>query len=191
MNNVLTSAEGLSLAIQSIQEELYTALPNFWAGDIEGFGKVYKNIENSSDDIPKYYKSSKIFIPEIYNSSKGNYEDVFYNVSKSCVFCFLIDDKDTTEDDLLFKTKVKVVFMVNLSMIYPSQSERQDGKAQKDVVEILRAINGDYEINEVQRGIDNIFNEYTTSGIRFNDLHPLHAFSINIDLNYYLTDKCT
>ena len=157
MNNTLTSAEGLSSAIQSIQEELYTALPSFWEGDIEGFGKVYKNVQNSSDDIPKFYKSSKIFVPEVYNSSKGNYEDVFYNNSKSCVFCFLIDDKDSTEDGFLFTSKVKVVF----------------------------------EINEVQRGIDNIFNQYTTSGVKFDDIHPLHSFSVNIDLNYYLTDKCT
>jgi hypothetical protein len=190
MNNILTSAEGLSSAIQSIQEELYTALPKFWSGDIEGFGKVYKNVQNSSDNVPDYYKTSKIFVPEVYNSLKSNYEDVFYDNSKSCVFCFLIDDKDTTDDRVLFTSKVKVVFMVDLSKIYPTYKERQDGKAQKDVVEILREINGDYEINEVQRGIDNIFNEYTTSKIKFNDIQPLHAFSINIDLNYYLTDKC-
>jgi hypothetical protein len=190
MNNILTSAEGLSSAIQSIQQELYNALPNFWSGDIEGFGKVYKNIQNSSDNVPKYYKTSKIFVPEVYNSSTSNYEDVFYDDNKSCVFCFLIDDKDTTDDRMLFTSKVKIVFMVDLSKIYPTETERQDGKAQKDVVEILRDINGDYEINEVQRGIDNVFNEYTTSEIKFNDIQPLHAFSINIDLNYYLTDKC-
>ena len=137
MNNVLTSAEGLSAAIQTIQKELYDALPSFWAGDIEGFGKVYKNIENSSNDVPTYYKSSKIFIPEVYNSTKGNYEDVYYNDRKSCVFCFLIDDKDNTEDEMIFTNNVKVVFMVDLSKIYPSDSERQDGKAQKEVLIIF------------------------------------------------------
>tara|TARA_R110000737_G_scaffold116429_2_gene149132 strand:- start:4 stop:579 length:576 start_codon:yes stop_codon:yes gene_type:complete len=191
MNNVLTYSEGLSAAIQTIQKELYNALPSFWSGDIEGFGKVYKNIENSSDNIPTYYKSSKIFIPEVYNSIKGNYEDVYYNNSKSCVFCFLIDDKDSTIDEIVFTNNVKVVFMVDLSKIYPLQNERQDAKAQKDAVQALRDISGEFIVNEVQRGIDNIFNEYTTSSMRFNDLQPLHAFSINIDLNYYLTDKCT
>ena len=76
-------------------------------------------------------------------------------------------------------------------MIYPNKSGRQDDRAQKDVVEILRAINGSYRINEVQRGIDNIFNQYTTSGVKFDDTQPLHSFSVNIDLDYYLTDKCT
>jgi len=190
MNNVLTSGEGLSSAIQSIQEELYSGLSNLWAGDIEGFGKVYKNIENSSDDIPKYYKSSKIFIPEVFNSIKGNYEDVYYNDIKSCVFCFLVSDKDDTEDQVLFKNKVKVVFMIDLSKIYPSSNERQDSKAEKDAVGVLRDINGSYIIGGIQRGIDNVFSEYTTNKIRFNDLHPFHVFSVNIELNYYLTDKC-
>ena len=196
MNNVLTSVEGLSLEIQSIQEELYSKLPDLWSvsgGEIEGFGKVYKNIQNSSDDIPTYYKSSKIFVPEIYDSIIENYKDVFYDTSKSCVFCFLTGDKDTTTDNLLFTSQVKIVFMVNLSMIYPGYAlvERQDSRAQKDVVEILRKINGNYKINEIEKGIDNIFNEYTTTGIRFDDLHPLHVFSVNIELDYYLTDKCT
>jgi len=190
MNNVLTSGEGLSSSIQSIQEELYSGLSNLWAGDIEGFGKVYKNIENSSDDIPKYYKSSKIFIPEVFNSIKGNYEDVYYNDIKSCVFCFLVSDKDDTEDQVLFKNKVKVVFMIDLSKIYPSSNERQDSKAEKDAVGVLRDINGSYIIGGIQRGIDNVFSEYTTNKIRFNDLHPFHVFSVNIELNYYLTDKC-
>jgi hypothetical protein len=190
MNNTLTSAEGLSSAIQSIQEELYDALLTSWLGNIEGFGKVYKNVQNSSEDIPKFYKSSKIFVPEVYNSSKGNYEDVFYSNSKSCVFCFLVHDKDTTEDETLFTSKVKIVFMVNLSMIYPNRSGRQDDRAQKDIVKILRDVNGDYKINEVERGIDNIFNQYTTSGVKFDDIHPLHSFAVNIDLNYYLTDEC-
>ena len=144
MNNLLISSEGLSAAIQTVQEELYASLPNFWAGDIEGFGKVYKNIENSSDDIPKYYKSAKIFIPEVYNSTKGDYEDVYYNDSKSCVFCFLISDKDNTDDELVFKNNVKVVFMVDLSKIYPLDNERQDAKAQKDAIQVLRDINGDF-----------------------------------------------
>ena len=187
MNNTLASLEGLSSAIQSIQKELYDSLLTSWLGDIEGFGKVYKNVQNSSDNTPKYYKSSKIFIPEVYNSNKGDYEDVFYNDSKSCVFCFLTEDKDTTEDNLIFKSQVKIVFMVNLNMIYPNQSGRQDDRAQKDVLEILRSINGSYTISEVQRGIDNIFNQYTTIGVKFDDIQPLHSFSVNIDLNYYLT----
>ena len=193
MNNILKSAEGLSLEIQSIQEILYTELRRKWViggSKIQGFGKVYKNVQNSPENIPKYYKSSKIFIPEVYNSSKGNYEDVFYKNNNSLVFCFLTGDNDTTEDGLVYTSKVKIVIMVDLSMIYTNLQERQDDRIQQDVVEILRNFTGSYKINEIQKGIDNIFNQYTTSGVKFDDLQPLHVFSVNIDLNYYLTYKC-
>lgn len=194
MNNILKNAEGLSLEIQSIQETLYSELQKTWAiagGRMEGFGKVYKNIQNSSDNIPKYYKSSKIFVPEVYNSSKANYEDVFYSKNNSCVFCFLTGDNDSTKDGLVYTSKVKIVFMVDLSIIYTNLQERQDSRVQEDVVEILRNFIGSYRITGIQKGIDNVFNEYTTTGIKFDDLQPLHVFSVNIDLDYYLTDRCT
>ena len=81
--------------------------------------------------------------------------------------------------------------MTNLNMIYPSSSERVDGKAQKDAMDVLRNINGDYEITGIERGSENIFNGYTAFGTSFDDMQPLHTFSINFNLNYYLTDKCT
>ena len=58
-NNVLNSPNGIDQTVQSIQLDLYRELKNVWSGDIDGYGRVYKNIENSTDDIPKYYKSAK------------------------------------------------------------------------------------------------------------------------------------
>jgi hypothetical protein len=81
--------------------------------------------------------------------------------------------------------------MTNLNLIYPSSSERVDSKAQKDAIEILRDINGDLEITSIERGSENIFTGYTAFGTSFDDMHPLHMFAINFNLNYYLTDKCT
>ena len=191
MNNVLTEAEGLNAAIQTIQVEMYEKLATFWSGDIEGFGRAYKNIANTGKQKDTYYRSSKIFTPEVYNSVTKNYGDLFYDTQKSCVFCFLISDTDDTDDELLFTSKIKLVFMTNLNMIYPSSSERVDGKAQKDAMDVLRNINGDYEITGIERGSENIFNGYTAFGTSFDDMQPLHTFSINFNLNYYLTDKCT
>jgi hypothetical protein len=191
MNNVLTEAEGLNAAIQTIQVEVYEKLATFWSGDIEGFGRAYKNIANTGKQKETYYRSSKIFTPEVYNSVTKNYGDVFYNIDKACVFCFLISDTDDTDDELVFTSKIKLVFMTNLNMIYPSSSERVDGKAQKDAMDVLRNINGDYTITGIERGSENIFTGYTAFGTSFDDMHPLHMFSINFNLNYYLTDKCT
>lgn len=192
MNNVLTSAVGLDAAIQSVQADLFSSLGDIWSGDIEGYGKIYKNPANTGDEVPAYYNSSKIVTPEWYNASKKDYEEVYYDDSKSCVFCFLVGDKDVTTDEVVYTADVKCVFMVNLEMLLPSYIERQDARAQRDAVNTLRGINfGRYSITDIQRGIDAIFYEYITQRIRFNDMQPLHSFCVNLKLNYYLTQTCT
>lgn len=191
MNNLRENIFGIDATIQSIQIDLYRELGCFWKGDIEGYGRVYKNLENSPDEIPKYYKSSKIFIPEWYNALKKDYEDLYFNDEKSCVFCFIVSDNDSTEDSIKYLTSVKCVFMVDLSKIYPSEAERLDARAHSDAIQILRNFDfGKYRIKGIDKGIDFVFSGFTTMNIRFDDMHPQHCFSVNLDLEYYLTDKC-
>lgn len=191
MNNLLATPIGIDETIQSIQVDLYNQLALVWSGDIDGYGRVEKNPENVGTEIPSYYQTSKIVIPEWYNALKKDYEEVYYNDNKSCVFCFLTADTDDTTDSIVYNTKVKVVFMVDLSKIYPSDTERLTSKAHRDAVEILRNWSfNKFEIKGIERRIEIIFREYTTDKIKFNDMHPLHCFAVKIDLHYYLTDKC-
>lgn len=191
MNNTKDNIFGIDFSIQSIQTDLYNELVSLWGDNIDGYGRVYKNLENSPDDIPKYYKSSKIFIPEWYNSSKKDYEDLYYDDTKNAVFCFIVGDNDTTEDSIKYTNTVRVVFLVDLSKIYGGEVERLDEKAHRDVLEVLRNYNfGKYKINGISRGIDFVFSGFTTINIRFDDMHPQHCFSVDLDLEYYLTDKC-
>lgn len=191
MNNLLDKAIGIDATIQGVQVDLYEQLAEIWSGDIDGYGRVDKNPVNTGEEIPTYYQTSKIVIPEWYNSLKKDYEEVYYNDSKSCVFCFLIGDEDTTNDSMLFKAKVKAVFMVNLEKIYPKETDRATSKAHRDAMEIMRNYSFNrYDIESIEKRIEIIFREYTTEKIRFNDMHPLHCFAITLDLEYYLTDKC-
>jgi len=191
MNNVLNDTVGFDAAIKKIQVDVYEALADVWQGDIEGYGRVYKNPVNTGESIPDYYHTSKIVTPSWYNASKRDYEDTYYDDSKSAVFCFLTKENDKTNDSILYTTDVKLAFMVNLEKIYPSLDERQDSRAQKDVIEILRNNNFErFQIDGVERRIDFVFREYGTSNIRFDDMHPLHCFAVLLRVEYYLTDKC-
>jgi hypothetical protein len=191
MNNLLATPIGIDETIQSFQIDLYRELALVWGGDIDGYGKVEKNPENVGTEIPSYYQTSKIVIPEWYNAIEKDYEEVYYNDNKSCVFCFLTADTDDTTDSIVYNTKVKVVFMVDLNKIYPSDTERLTSKAHRDAIEILRNWSfNKFEIKGIERRIEIIFREYTTDKIKFNDMHPLHCFAVKIDLQYYLTDKC-
>jgi hypothetical protein len=189
INNTLTTATGIDSVIQSVQTDLYSNFTGIWSGDVSAYGRVHKNPANVGDEVPDYYRTSKIVVPEWYNSALNDYEEVFYDDNYSCVFCFLIGDRDSTKDGLVFTADVKCVFMMDLSKVYPGIVERQDAKAQNEVADFMRDnANGRYIIQNIERGIDTIFYEYKTRGIRFSDMQPLHCFSVNLKLMYYL--KC-
>jgi len=191
MNNLLSNPVGLDSTIDKIQKDLYEQLCSVWEGEIEGYGRVYKNPVNTGESIPDYYQTSKIVTPAWYNSKLDDYEDTYYDDNKAAVFCFLTQENDSTEDSVVYTSSVKIAFMVDLSKIYPTSKDRQDSRAQRDVAEILRNYNFEkYNITGLERRIDFVFREYLTSSIRFNDMHPLHCFAIKIDLEYFLTDKC-
>jgi len=191
MNNLLSNPVGLDSTIDKIQKDLYEQLCSVWEGEIEGYGRVYKNPVNTGESIPDYYQTSKIVTPAWYNSKLDDYEDTYYDDNKAAVFCFLTQENDSTEDSVVYTSSVKIAFMVDLSKIYPTSKDRQDSRAQRDVAEILRNYNFEkYNITGLERRIDFVFREYLTSSIRFNDMHPLHCFAMKIDLEYFLTDKC-
>lgn len=189
VNNILSTATGIDWAIQSVQTDLFTNFSVEWSGDMSAYGRVHKNPANVGDKVPDYYRTSKIVVPEWYNSLKKDYEEVYFDDNYSSVLCFLVGDRDSTRDGEVYTAKVKCVFMMDLSQVFPNETERQDAKAQNDVLDfMLYNNNGRYVINGVERGIDTIFYEYKTRSFRFDDMQPFHCFAVNIDLEYNL--KC-
>ena len=159
MNNLLLNTKGIDVSIQEIQTYLYESLSQRWNGDIEGYGRVYKNIDSKDRVFPQWY-----------NSSTEDYKDVYYDDSKSAVFSFLVSDDDSTNDEFVFTSKVKCVFGI----------------------EFLR--NSDFnriKITSIQKTIESVYNGYNIEQIKLSgNIQPKHVFSVNFDLQYYLTDKC-
>lgn len=179
MNNTITTTVGIDTVIQSIQTELYDSLVIDWVDSIDAYGRVYKNINADNETTPQWYKGS------------DEYKDVYYNDSYACNYIFIDDDNHNTEDEVVFTTNVKVVFMVDLSRILPLEQGRADMVAQNKVVELLREnALGRFTVTGITKGLRNVFSGFKTDSIRFSDIHPFHCFSVNISLNYYLTEKC-
>lgn len=191
MNNLLNSPIGLDAIIQDFQTDLYTELGTTWSGDISGYGKVYKNRHSTRENIPEWYRSSRIYKPEWWNASKSDYENVYYDDNYGATFCFLVGDRHTTDDSVVYRVPIKIVCMVDLNKIYPDLTERADALAHKDVIEICRNYSfRDFKVSGIQTGIETIFAEYTTTDIKFDDTHPLHCFAVIAEMEYLLTDKC-
>lgn len=175
MNNTLTSPYGIDVDIQDIQVRLYEALSLKWGGDIDGYGRVYRNLNNEGSYDPDWYVGA------------NEYKSVKYNDDFSCLFTFIDSNNHSTSDEYLFNTDVKVVFMVDLDRIFSGETDRVDSKAHLEVLEILRSYSFNrFSINGIEKGVKNVFSGFKTSDIQFTDIHPYHCFSVNIKLNYYL-----
>lgn len=179
MNFTRTSTIGIDTVVQSIQTDIYDKFVVAWGGSIDGYGRVYKNI-NADGDVK----------PELY-VGKGEYKQVYHNDKMNATFFFVDGDLHTTEDEFLFITESKFVFMVNLEKAFNGDTDRSDEKAHRDALEILRDVAHErFTITGVEKGIKRVLNDFDTENIKFQDIHPYHCFSINVTLSYYLTDKC-
>lgn len=183
MNNVTTSTIGIDTVIQSIQTTLYEQLTSEWCDNIDAYGRVYRNVHRTD-------ANPNTIVPEWYIGN-NEYKDVYYSDEFACVYTFIDDQNHTTNDEMVFSSNVKCVFMVDLSRIYLTEVGRADMKAQNDVIEVLRnnAFNR-FTVTGITKGIRNVFQGFEQDGIKFTDTHPYHCFSIDIELFYYLTDKC-
>lgn len=179
LNNVLNSPIGIDHSIQRLQTSLFNFLSTRWSGELDAFGRAYRNIDKEND-----------FILEWYSGLKKDYEDVYFNDSSSDAVFFFIDSKsDDTEDRVSYEANLKLVIMCDLSRIYPNETERMDEAAKRDVVEAIRN-SGSVTITGIEKDMDLIFSGVKTEKIKFNNIHPKLCFAVLLDLNYYLTDKC-
>lgn len=176
MNFTTTSTIGIDTVIQSIQTELYASLISRWVDDIDGYGRVYVN------------KGDNGFIAQYY-IAENDYKDVYYNDEKSGNFFFLTDKQSTTEDEYVYQNNTKIVFMLNLEKVVGSG--RQDELVRRDVIELLRNISYNrFTINGIDTGVEDVFRGLNSDKVNKADINPLHTFSVNVSINYYLTDKC-
>ena len=178
-NNIKLEALSIDSNIQSIQNMLYNTLINTWADNLDGYGRIYKNLDKNNKIQPEFY------------TGKGENLEVYHNDNRAGTFFFIDDDDHKTEDGEVFTTEVKIVFMVNLKKIFPTDEERSDVKAQKNVLNILQEISHlSFKIKNIQKGIKNIFRGLDHSQIKFEDISPNHCFAVLIDLSYYIDNEC-
>lgn len=168
MNYTITNPKGIDFTIQKIQNYLFEKLN--W-GDIDVYGRVYKN--------PSEQKGLML---EAYIGN-NEYKDVFTDDTKNANIFFIEDDVHTTKEGVLFSNKIKIVFMVNLKKAYPLITHRADMEAEIEAIELIRKKSG-FSFEKVEKGIKQVLGEFYTEGIKVNDMHPYHVFSISGDLTY-------
>ena len=180
MNNIINTTIGIDTVIQELQTDIYDSLTSSWSGNINAYGRVYRNADSNGNTYPRVFLGDK------------DYGDVYYDDNYSCVYCFIDSETHDTDDEIMFTSNVRVVFMVDLNLVKPNETDRGDMEVQYDVVNILREKSyGSYNIKGIVKGVNNVFQGFDTSKIKFSDMQPYHCFGVDIKLNYYINNKCS
>lgn len=178
MNYNNYSSVGIDSKIKNIQDYLSS---NLGFDNVDFFGRVQK--VTSKDDRKLY---PKVLV------SNSELKDVYFddvNAPGGNVF-FIDSDNHTSRDGIVFNSKIKIVFMLNLNNIEltKDKSYRSDSEIQDHCIKILRRLKI-IEITEIEKGLKNILSEFDYSIVNKNDFQPYHTFSINGNLKYMFNCK--
>lgn len=172
-NYTLVSPAGVDASVQRVQNHLFKMLN--WQ-KVDMYGRVSK--------VP-HPEQKTAFTPQAYIRDK-EYVDVLRNDKSSAQVFFVLADRSTTSQGALFTTECKIVFMLNLKEVYPTQVDRADTKAQEDVITALSG-QGSFTVTSIGTGIKECLGEFDTENIKFTDIQPNHIFCVTGQLSYTIS----
>jgi len=178
MNNILTDPIGIDAKIQTMQILLYDKLD--WA-NIEMYGRVFKNKVDG-----------KVIAQGYGENANGDYKkDVYLDDTKNASIFFVAADNQTTTNGVQFTNEVKIVFMLNLKVLYPDINHRADTEAQNTAYDLVHSRKA-FRIKRIETGLENVLNGFDVSlkSLIRSDLQPIHVFGIVADVNYKMNSNC-
>lgn len=182
---------GMDIPIQGFQQFLYNQVKQVWGIQDDFKYACYDRAYRDLIDIG--------YVPRaIVPNSQGvmEYVNVGLNTDLSwAVSFFHVPDQVKIVTNRTSGVQLALIFMVNLDMIKPSiKDHRADEEARNDIERICYTPRFDLDITSVEIGYETVMREYkgalTTDKSQWKDFHPLHAFRINMTMNYALED-CT
>ncbi len=171
MNHKLINPKGIDTVIQKLQTYLFENLN--W-GDMEVYGRVFKNVSKDNKIVPEIYKG------------KNEYEDVLINDSKSGSIFFIEDSKHTSKEGIKFKNTITVVFMLNLNKIFTESTHRADMEAQIKAIELIRKKSW-FSFEKMEKGVKESLGDFYSENLKLYDTHPYHVFSISGEISYNIS----
>lgn len=173
MNYNNYSSTGIDKPIKIIQNNMSDKLG---FSNVDFYGRVQKVLA----------KDGNGYTPEVHISNFDR-KEVFYNDLDAIggnVF-FVDSDDHTTKNGIIWTAKVKIVFMLNIDKLIPNKDYRVDSEIQSECVKLVKKL-GMLNITSLEKGLENVLNDFNRSGIIKNDMQPYHTFAIvgNLDYNF-------
>jgi hypothetical protein len=162
---------GIDSSIKMLQNIIATKLE---LESVDFYGRVQRTLS----------KDLKTKIPTTLISSK-DYKEVYYddaNAPGGNVF-FIDSEKHTSKDGIIFKSEIKIVFMLNLDKVLSKKEYRADAQIQEYCIKLVRKTKM-IEITGIDKELNSILKGFDVSSIKMSNINPYHIFSIDGNLTY-------
>lgn len=163
--------------IQEAQQYLFDKLKAKWKLSDEQFDCYGRCYRNQSEDSG--------YIAEVFTNYL-DYQEVYVNDNVTVTSFFGVGEQFKYNGQ--FNVPVHLVFWVDLRKLYPTIEHRADEEARMAVFDVVKMLGIETTEIEVILGIDNVLKEYSGTrrnlGLQFRDMHPLHCFRMNFNIDY-------
>ena len=164
---------GIDKPIEKIRADLESNLLEW--GNIKIYGRCYKNLNSEGRYEPKVYKGN------------NEYEEPFLN-DRNLIAYFIDSDNHRTENDIMFTTEVRLVFVADLSKLF---QDRKDSYMHSFIRNLLnRNSRNFFRIDSLEKGYRNVMSGFDLERYKHLDMQPYHIFSFTGTMDYYLNINC-
>lgn len=170
---------GLDVVIDRIQKAVDKAFDVKWS---EG-----QNTTGGVKCYPRCYVNEKLDyrVIEFFDSStRIDYLEAVGDKVNSMV---VVNEYDINKISInVLKTKLDLIFIVNLKETHPTVTHRADEEVRSEVLKIIEKI-PNTTVESVVRGLKKIFKD-----IKYDnkiDMHPMHCFKVVLSVDRFLEDE--
>lgn len=161
---------GLDAEIYKMQESLNNELAwfnNVGDSDIAIYGKIQPTT-NSNGNL----------IPECYNQTSNDYEQIFIDDRLAGTIGFRVLDRNINSG--LTTANIDVIFTVLLTEIHGNKLREEE----RALLEAKKVIEIDAEILDIKEHIPEVFSGFDNSQIQWRDMSKWYVFALNIEIPY-------
>lgn len=184
MLSVITNPVGIDVQIRKMQEFIHARLMDTWNLDqnVAAENKLY-------ECYSRCYRNKKDngYVAEVYKGA-NQYKEVYWNDKLNAISFFGMDGSIDQTKSGYQETDVHLVFFVNLKKLKPDSTNRADEEVRVDILNILSFPEFGFKFTGIALGLENVLKEYPGSyrdqRLKAVDMHPIHCFRLNFQLQY-------
>lgn len=173
MLNQRENPVGLDFIIDQAQKKLFDKLSSLWNVDLEAYPRCYVLESEDKERTIQHYEG------------KNEYSGSLI-VSEENKFFFTAEDDKERVNNIQFKTKVQLYFILDLKSIFPNSKDREDGRVLKDVISVLDMCPGFDSMMNIVTDYQNVFQDFDYD---FDNIQPYYCFRIELNTMPFSMDQ--